>query len=212
MTVGDEKETSSDLTNIQIDSSNILAVNPIFMFVQISSVVIATKVLSNVLPAELYFSFRALLFDASSRIAPFAVVIKIFTPVLTAFLLVFAGFAIDRLFRSKQVMPPSKTIVLTMQTAGFAVAILLSWPMIVHWDVLADGAVNDRKTAFFVVYGLYAATYFYASGIGAKLAYRMSGVSSSDILATGSKWTNDAVFASVTAITATSVQTWLGLV
>lgn len=212
MNVDVEKETAGDGTNNQIDKSGLLAVNPIFMFVQIASVVVVTKVLSNILPAELYFSFRALLFDASSRVAPFAVLIKVFTPALTALLIVLSCFSVDTLFRSKQVMPSLKTMVLTMQTAGFAVAILLSWPMIVHWEVLADGAVYDRKTAFFVVYGLYAVTYFYASGIGAKLAYKIRGVSPSDVLAMGSKWTNDAVFASVTAITATSVQTWLGLV
>lgn len=205
-----DKPTSGDLEKSKV--SKPLSVHPILFFLQIAMVVLTTKALSNLLPAELYFSFRALLFDAEARVAPFAVLIKIGTPLVTALLVVVAGFAVDKAMNSRELMPTVSTVVLTMQTAGFAVAMLLSWPMIVHWDVLADSNVTDRRTAFFVVYGLYAATYFYAAGVGAKLAYKLRGVSTSDILDMGAKWTSDAVLAAVTAITATSIQAWLGLV
>ena len=175
-------------------------------------VVAATKVLAEILPTELYFSFRALLFDADARLAPFAVLIKVGTPVLTAFLVVIISLGLDRLLKSRWQMPQPAIVVLTMQVAGLAAAVLLSWPMIVHWDILAGASVQDRREAFFIVYGLYAVTYFYASGIGAKLVYQVVKLQPSDVVMMGQKWTHDTVLTAVTAVAATSVQAWLGLV
>lgn len=189
-----------------------LAIHPIICFAQIAMVVAATKVLAEILPTELYFSFRALLFDADARLAPFAVLIKVGTPVLTAFLVVIISLGLDRLLKSRWQMPQPAIVVLTMQVAGLAAAVLLSWPMIVHWDILAGASVQDRREAFFIVYGLYAVTYFYASGIGAKLVYQVVKLQPSDVVMMGQKWTHDTVLTAVTAVAATSVQAWLGLV
>lgn len=189
-----------------------LAIHPIIFFAQIAMVVAATKVLAEILPTELYFSFRALLFDADARLAPFAVLIKVGTPVLAAFVVVMVSLGLGRLLKSRRLVPRPAVVVLTIQLAGLAAAVLLSWPMIVHWEILAGAAVQDRREAFFVVYGLYAVTYFYASGIGAKLVYQLVKLNPRDALMKSEKWTHDTVLTVVTATAATSVQTWLGLV
>lgn len=188
-----------------------LAIHPIICFAQIAMVVAATKILAEILPTDLYFSFRALLFDADALLAPFAVLIKIGTPVLTAFLVVMVSLGLGRLLKSRRLVPRPAVVVLTIQVAGLAAAVLLSWPMIVHWEILAGAAVQDRREAFFIVYGLYAVTYFYASGIGAKLAYQLVELQPGDVVMMGQRWTHDTVLTAVTAVAATSVQAWLGL-
>lgn len=206
-----EKNSETDaVSEVQAEIS--VAIHPIICFAQIAMVVAATKVLAEILPTELYFSFRALLFDADARLAPFAVLIKVGTPVLTAFVVVMVSLGLDRLLKSRRLIPRPAVVVLTVQVAGLAAAVLLSWPMIVHWDILAGASVQDRREAFFIVYGLYAVTYFYASGIGAKLVYQFVKLNPSDALMKSEKWTHDTVLTVVTATAATSVQTWLGLV
>lgn len=207
-----EAEVEEKVNEADEPQEQVLSIHPVFYFAQVAAVVTITKILAEILPTELYFSFRALLFDADARLAPFAVLIKVCTPVTASFFIIMLSLTVERLGNYSRLMPDSRVTILTMQVAGFSAAVLLAWPMIVHWDILADWSVLDRRTAFFIVYGLYALAYFYVSGVGAKLAYRVWKLRVSGVAELGQKWTNDALFAAFVTVLATSIQAWLGLV
>lgn len=149
-------------------------VNILFFSMQVVAVILLTRLSSYLGPFDLYFTFQSLFFGTESVFSPLALVIKLAIPALAGFTLVclsvtlVAAISVDTLQR----MSASK-IVLSVQSGGFAAAVLLAWPMIVHWDALAAERISALREPFLLIYSLYAISFFYFSGLGAGLARRM---------------------------------------
>ena len=144
--------------------------------------VLLTKLSSFLAPFNLYFSVSTLVVGSGAGFSPQALLIKLSIPLLTGFLLCAIPLWISR----KSAMIHTKLgrslngfgkqdAVATSQASAFFGSLLMSWPMIVHWDVLAAVEIREYQVVFFCAYLIYFVSYALMARGGAKLALAFVG-------------------------------------
>jgi hypothetical protein len=146
------------------------SINVLIFATHVVLVVLLTRLSSVLDPFGLYFTFQSLFFGTEGTFAPWALLVKLLIPLISGAAIVAIAIAVAIGMRHRTL---PRNADLSAQVGGFFAAILMSWPMIVHWDALAAREVADKYGAFVLIYCLYAIAFFYLSGIGAALALRL---------------------------------------
>lgn len=157
------------------------SINSLGYFAAILTVIGATKLSSYLEPLNLYFRFSSLFAGTSVDFVPAALLIKLAIPFLSAFVLIAAATAFVRNGADRRPDEDSRYLYFlrheathSMQVGAFFAALLLAWPMIIHWNVLAAEAMHHRYASFLLIYFLYALAYLFLGGLGARVALRLS--------------------------------------
>lgn len=123
-------------------------------------VVLLTR-MTRYLPSEYYFSFAGFLYSADfsdpamqGSLHWLSLAIKLLTPVV-------AGFIIGSVFDEDGIGAAGP--------AGFSAALLLCWPGIVEWELIAHPDMLARRNQFLVLYALYIGSFAYLCAAGARL-------------------------------------------
>lgn len=144
----------------------------LFAFAAQAALIVAlTRLTSFLDEINLYFRFSTLFLGSGSDFSIQALIIKLAIPFVSAFALVAGWTALGR-GRGRGAAAPAEAV-LSMQAGGFFSALLMAWPLVIHWEVLSAPALADQRGAFLFIYALYAVTYFFAAGAGAMLALRL---------------------------------------
>lgn len=126
----------------------------------IALIVLLTK-LTHFLPAEYYFSFAGFLYvqdvadpAVGGQLHWMSLVIKLATPLLV-------GLILGALWTDDGIASAGP--------AGFAGALLLCWPGLVEWELVASPDVVARRNQFLLLYALYIGSFAYLCAAGARL-------------------------------------------
>ena len=154
-----------------------VSVNLVTTTFQITLVVLLTRATSYLEGLKLYFQFSDLFFGADNNVSVGAVLTKLAVPVAAGFVVAYCQlFFWSRKKRKNNADEHSREkeeLLISIRAGGFFAAFLLSWPMIVQWDVLASDEYTGYYEAFLFIYLLYAVSYFLLSGVGASVAWRL---------------------------------------
>lgn len=149
-----------------------LFLDAILFMAVLFGILVASRIISLIVPLEYYFTFQSLFTDRSPQNLALALFGKMIAPVVTGFACglfvyvrarlatssakTFVGFA--RRLRSQW----SPTVFL----GAFLAAFISAWPMIVYWDLLANPEVAHLKATFLLLYVLYMMSYGYVTLLG----------------------------------------------
>lgn len=112
--------------------------------------------LSQVLPANLYFSFTSFLYGGT---APGVSEVGILSLLIKMSLPLFAGVALAWFWNAEGTK--------VAWPAGSFAAILLAWPAIALWYFVVDPVVVDKRNLFLIIYVAYAFSFGYLCKVGA---------------------------------------------
>lgn len=150
--------------------------------IAIAVLVILVKASSFLAPFNLYFSISTLVVGGSELFSKWALLVKLVIHFIVGFIVCFFPFKISQL---RSVMNTQfgrllreyvlERSVSTAQAAAFFGSLLLSWPMIVHWDTLAAFEIRDYRALFLFSYLVYFIAYGAMGGAGAKVGLILAG-------------------------------------
>ena len=152
-----------------------LRINLLYFVAQILLVVAFTRLSSYLESLDLYFQFSDLFFGATSNLNIFAILIKLAIPMVAAAVLTFAIVRMSSIGWLFNFDGEARFELLTsIQVGGFFAAFLMSWPLIIHWNILASEILLPYYEVFLIIYFLYAFAYYLLSGVGARLMIRVN--------------------------------------
>lgn len=152
---------------------------PAFIFI-IGWTIAMTKLSSLLAPLDLYFTFASFLFGVGN-VRPEALAIKLLIPLSAGFVAFYLPARFGPVLAPTQKALRRLWLYLSFEAArsafagAFFAAIVMAWPLMSYWDLLAVAEVRDYRIAFLFIYGLYglAFGYFASSGVAlAKLTLR----------------------------------------
>jgi len=153
------------------------SVNPYAFTIGCLLIVLFSHIASYLTPYKLYFSFVGLLFDASQGPTRWvALFVKLAIPVVTGFILFILPFYWSRVTAvgAQPGNPVSRYLTtqadLSVRMAAFFAGLLMAWPFISYWEIMARPDILPNKIPFLIVYLLYCISYSYFGGVGVALA------------------------------------------
>lgn len=168
-------------------------INPFAFTIAAALIIILVKLSSFLAPFNLYFSFSTIFVGSGSFFPGKALAIKMLIPFMVGFLLYYIpiklvgplqNFSVAKRIRSylgREAIP-------SCRAAAFFSALLLAWPMIVHWDILAAFEVREYKRSFLFVYLLYFIAYAFFASAGVRVAALLTKKRHSESGAHASGW------------------------
>jgi hypothetical protein len=152
-------------------------INSVAFAIGIALMILIVKASSFLAPFNLYFSISTLVVGGSELFSPWALLVKLAIPFLVGFLICFLPYkmadhpwVLNTKISTSLRDYASGYAVTTAQAAAFFGSLLLSWPMIVHWDILAAFEVRELRALFIVSYLVYFVAYGFMGGAGARTA------------------------------------------
>ena len=152
-------------------------INLIWFSLGVFSVVVMTKLSSYLAPHKLYFTFSSFLYSSGSFMKWESLAIKLLIPFIVGFLIFYVPFLLLQSMPVNSVRTRSiydylrNQSVLTARASAFFAALLLAWPLIVHWDILISPALRSLRTQYLLVYFIYFVAYSYFAGSGVYFAH-----------------------------------------
>jgi hypothetical protein len=143
----------------------------------LAGMIVLTKLTSYLAPFNLYFSISTLVVGSGAGFSPRALLIKLAIPFLVGFALCAVPIWIGRQklllktdFGKSLCNFATSSAMETATAAAFFGSLLMSWPMIVHWDILAAFEIRDYFGLFIAAYFIYFISYGIMARSGARLA------------------------------------------
>ncbi len=161
-------------------------INPLAFSIATALIICLVKLSSFLAPFNLYFNFSTLFVGTGSSFPVRALVLKFLIPLISGFLLYYIPFRfipmLNKLANADGINKYlNHDVVVTCKAAGLFSSLLLAWPMIIHWDILAAYEVRKYQSVFLLIYFFYFIAYAQLAGAGAKLAARYSSKNNSSI-------------------------------
>lgn len=138
-------------------------------------IIILTKLSSFLVPFNLYFSFSTLFVGSGELFSGKALAIKLAIPTIVGMVVYYVPYKVAISMGTRSDFGKrldtfcTEHAVPSVQAAAFFGAVLLAWPMIVHWDVLAGYAVRQYRGTFIIIYFLYFFSFGLLAGAGARM-------------------------------------------
>lgn len=164
---------------------------PAFIFV-VGWTIALTKLTSYLAPFDLYFTFSSFVFGVG-HVRPEALAIKLLIPISAGFLAFYLPARFPSLFARSGKALRRLWLYLSFEAArsayaaAFFAAIVLAWPVISYWDLLAVPEVRAYRVSFLFIYGLYGLAFGYFASSGVALAKLMLRGRISTHLSTGTE-------------------------
>jgi hypothetical protein len=151
-------------------------ISPIAFTLTLTLIVVLVKLTSFLAPFNLYFSFSTLFVGSGEFFPGRALAIKLVIPFVVGMIVFYVPHRIASAFNRESVIKRraeafcNDYAISSAQAAAFFGALLLAWPMIVHWDILAAFQIREYRLVFLVVYFLYFFAYGLLAGAGVRVA------------------------------------------
>jgi hypothetical protein len=151
------------------------SINPYAFSFGIFGIITLNKLSSYLSPLQLYFSFSSFIVDKGSfQFGSLLIALSI--PCIVGFLLFYLPYRWMPIAKPNSEAYRSiyryltRQADLTARTVGFFSSLLLAWPFITYWDILARPDIRDLRIAFLFAYFLFFVAYAYFSGFGVSIA------------------------------------------
>lgn len=179
----DVESALSDLVKTALTSLPAVAtaqgsLNPIAFTLGIAVIFLLSRAASYLTPFKLYFSFQSFLFSTDDQLKWTSLGIKLAIPALVGFCLFYLPFRWLSLSTTKHpflALYLQYQADLTARCSAFFAALLMAWPFIIYWDLMAPPNLYDHRIAFYFIYLLYFISYSYFASLGVLIAKSVAG-------------------------------------
>jgi hypothetical protein len=194
------------------------SVNPYAFALGCIGVIVLTRITSYLTPYKLYFSFASFLFSDDNEARWTALTFKLAIPVIVGLLLFYLPYHWLRITDLKRnnahpvVRYLHSQAELTARFSCFFAALLLAWPFIAYWDLIAPPYLSEHRFGFFLIYFLYLVSYSYFGGVGISIGKWLVGEHLSEAQVRnvrGSTALVEAVRTSVLGVATSAIATFL---
>lgn len=142
------------------------ALDALLFVVTVFAVMAVSRLFALVIPTEFYFTFQSLFSDRPAQAMVVALLGKMLAPLLVGLAAGWWLFGAARRNAGGLARRLRGRWSPALFLGGFFAAFLSAWPMVVHWDLLANPEVLHLKPIFLVLYLLYMFGYGYVTLLG----------------------------------------------